>query len=199
MNFIVNRQNLKNVKLNYNNLNATEHFFTDTFGENPIVNTSLKVCYYNKKLIFAFRSYFDGELPNQYMKKGGKVFRSESVEVMLAIDSKNVNYYSFAVSPYNKTFIAYITNFDSMKPLPLEIESDLIKSNAYIRSGYYDVIMVIPLNKFVDGFNVKNTELYFNAFRVNMEGGKRKSSCLYKTNSISHHVPESFTKIEIVE
>jgi hypothetical protein len=118
---------------------------------------------------------------------------------MLAIDSKNVNYYSFAVSPYNKTFIAYITNFDSMKPLPLEIESDLIKSNAFIGSGYYDVIMVIPLNKFVDEFNVKTTELYFNAFRVNMEGGKRKSSCLYKTNSISHHVPESFTKIEIVE
>ena len=199
MDFIVNRQNLKNVKLNYDNLNASEHYFTDTFGGEPIVNTSLKVSYYGKKLIFALRSYFDGELPNQYMKKGGKVFRSESVEVMLAFDSKNVNYYSFAVSPYNKTFVAYITNFDSMKPLPLEIESDLIKSYAFIENAYYDVIIVIPLNKFVDSFNVKTTDIYFNAFRVNMEGGKRKSSCLFKTNSISHHVPESFTKIEIVE
>lgn len=199
MDFIVNRQNLKNVKLNYDNINATEYFFTDTFGNEPIVNTSLKVCYYSKKLVFAFRSYFDGELPNQYMKKGGKVFRSESVEVMLAFDSKNVNYYSCAVSPYNKTFLAYITNFDSMKPLPLEIESDLIKSYTSIGNGYYDVLMVIPLDKFVDGFSVKNNDLYFNAFRVNMEGGKRKSSCLYKTNSISHHVPESFNKIQIIE
>ncbi len=31
MNFIVNKQNLKNVKLNYDNLTATEYQFTDTF------------------------------------------------------------------------------------------------------------------------------------------------------------------------
>lgn len=199
MNFIVSRQNLKNVKINYDNICATEYFFTDTFGNTPIVNTSFKVCYYNKKLIFAFRCYFEGELPNSYMKKGGKVFRSESVEVMLAFESKLVNYYSFAASPYNKTFLAYITNFDKMKPLPLEIENDLIKSYTEINNGFYDVVMVIPIDKFVDNFNVKTTTAYFNAFRVNMDGSKRKSSCLYKTNSISHHVPESFRKIEIVE
>ncbi len=133
------------------------------------------------------------------MKKGGKVFRSESVEVMLAFDSKLVNYYSFAVSPYNKNFNAYITNFDMIEPLSLEIEKDLIKTYTTIDNGYYDIIIVIPLDKFVEGFNVKSTDVYFNAYRINMEGTKRKSSCLSKTNSISHHIPDSFYKMEIIE
>lgn len=199
MDFIVNRQNLKNVKLNYDNINATEHSFCDTFGNTPKVNTNFKVCYYNKKLFFAFRVFFDGELPSSYMRKCGKVYRSESIEVMLAFNSKLVNYYSFAVSPYNKTFIGYITNFDSLKPLSLEIEKDLIKSYTEIGSCYYDVILEIPLDKFVDNFNVKTTEVYFNAYRINMEGTKRKSSSLFKTDSISHHVPQSFTKMEIID
>lgn len=199
MKFIVNKQNLKNVKLKYDNITSIEHPFNDTFGNIPKVNTNLKVCYYNKKLYFAFRVFFDGELPNSYMKKGGKVYRSESIEVMLAFDSKLVNYYSFAASPYNKTYVGYITNFDSMKPLSLEIENDLIKSYNNIGNGYYDVILEIPLDKFVDNFNVKTTAVYFNAYRINMEGTKRKSSSLFKTDSISHHVPESFVKMEIVD
>lgn len=198
----MNRMNVNAFEINhelevmdFDKLDADEILFRDLWGRDTKDKTSLKVAYDKKYIYFLFRSEIVGELPEKYNRKGGKVFRSDCTELFIGFDGCKNHYYELDISPYNKKFIAYITNVDNcvteVKPL-----KDLnIHTDTQIREKYYDTLYALPVKEIVQP-NEK-ISIFFNAFRVILVDGKKKriSRSLAPTNSISHHILESFVDL----
>jgi len=172
------------------------HVLVDVWGKEVPEKTLLKVAYDNERLYFLFRSEFDGTLPRKYYKKRGKVYRADCTEIFIDFQEKQTHYYELDVSPFNKTFTAYIENFDDENIKGKLVDKNILETYTKLHEHYYDTLYILPFKNFIlDGMDKYSCKIRFNAYRVKVENGKRVSRVLKPTMSLSHHIKNSFIRL----
>lgn len=186
---------LKEIRVaDFDLIDAKTYTFTDVWNKETTEKTMLKIAYDVNNLYFLFRSYFDGVLPEKYRKKSGKVFRADCTEVFICFDGDREHYYELDISPFNKSFVASISNPDNVNIRIEMVDKDIIVTKTQICEHYYDTLYVLPFGNFSPNC-IENCEILCNAYRVKIENNKRVSRVLNPTYALNHHIKDCFVKL----
>ena len=162
--------------------------FSDLYGEPCENQATFQIAVFGEYLRWAFRCWFKEKPKDMTAVHGKKVYRDECVELFIGSRER---YYEIDVSAYNMVFSAFVENPNGDdEPPAKEIQIEGLETSVKIGEAYYEVVCKVPMKTFA-GLG----ELYFNAFRVEMQGGERVSRTISQTNSNSHHKPASFLQL----
>lgn len=156
-------------------------------GEKAPFKTILEYSRFGNNMLFKF-SCENSKRFSAYSEHNEPIYRGDVCEVFIRTGEVMSEYYEIEVAPNGTTFFAKIKNVDG-SPIVSFLDKQFQSTVTITESGY-DVEILVPF----DAVNATNHPIYFNAFRIETEGGheNRHLLALSPTMCPFFHRPEKF-------
>jgi len=161
-------------------------------GEKTNFKTALRYGVVGSSYAFSFDCE-NSELFSAYSEDNEPIYLGDVVEVFIGIGKNPRKYYEIEVAPNGTKFFAEITNDGG--DLKVKFSQVEIKTEVERFKNGYKATIYIPETLFS---NRGKKELYFNAFRIETEGGETEKNLLALSPTLSDtfHDPSKFIPLE---
>ena len=162
-------------------------------GEKTPFKTTLRYSMKGEMLAF----FFDcekSECFSAYSDDNEPIYLGDVAELFLGVGENPQKYFEIEVAPNGAVFFAEITNDGDEKKVKF-LPTDTITAETERTESGYKVSVFVPERIFG---NLKGRKIYFNAFRIETEGGETEKNliALNPTLNDTFHVPDKFIRFD---